>query len=59
MLCCATGCEVDGPALSSPWAERSFNGDPYANLKMDNNQILKKNYRTFAIQLKVKKKFNS
>ena len=28
LLCCAAGCEVDGPALSSPLAEQSFSGDP-------------------------------
>ena len=28
LLCCAAGCEVDELALSSPWAERSFSGDP-------------------------------
>ena len=38
LLCCAVGCEVDGPALSSPWAEQSFSGDPQANFRMHNNQ---------------------
>ena len=28
LLCCAAGCEVDGPTLSSPSAKRSFSGDP-------------------------------